>query len=395
MPIWRRITGRGYGFFFVGIVLSALAASFGQRQILIVTLFVTLLPLVALALGLLEPRPRVTYRRQLIPARTVPRSQVIAHLAIEKPARWSTTVWRFMDQLPTGSELAPQVEVTKPIGRWRRNIAYALDFERRGAYLVGPLLLERADPFGVSGSVSVLGSPSELLVEPKVHQLGALQLGRGAAQPTDRSPEVLGNSDNDDVLIREHRHGDGARRVHWRASAKHGQLMVRREEESKDSSVQLLLDNRCAAWPDPEGFEWAVSAVASAALAALSGGSEVRLIDATGLLCHPTHRDEVFNRDSVLTALAKVELTETPTLDTAAKAAPGGGHWMTLAVFGRLEADSATALLATGAGRRQGLLCGPVDPAVREALEANGWRTSAVPQGMAIAAAWAELGSAR
>ncbi len=52
---------------------------------------------------------------------------------------------------------------------------------------------------------------------------------------------------SDDASTREYRHGDDLRKVHWRSTARVGELMVRREEQPHQSRATLLLDTRSRA----------------------------------------------------------------------------------------------------------------------------------------------------
>ncbi|WP_324277397.1 DUF58 domain-containing protein [Blastococcus brunescens] len=51
----------------------------------------------------------------------------------------------------------------------------------------------------------------------------------------------------DDVSIREYRQGDDLRKVHWRATARTGELMVRLEERPWRAQATLFLDTRARA----------------------------------------------------------------------------------------------------------------------------------------------------
>src|SRR5690606_27216812 len=96
----------------------------------------------------------------------------------------------------------------------------------------------------------------------------ALAEGDGAAQFAHR--RALGAED--DLSTREYRPGDAMRRVHWRASARHGELMVRQEEQRSHPDVRLALDTLREGYPDAapdpggpgrpavasEAFEWTV-----------------------------------------------------------------------------------------------------------------------------------------
>ncbi len=68
------------------------------------------------------------------------------------------------------------------------------------------------------------------------------------------------------MIPRGYRYGDDLRRVHWRSTARYGELMVRREEQPQRARCTVLLDTRVVAYegagPD-SAFEWAVSGAAS------------------------------------------------------------------------------------------------------------------------------------
>ena len=102
------------------------------------------------------------------------------------------------------------------------------------------------------------------------------------------------------------------RRVHWSATARHGELMVRQEETVATPRATLVLDQRessydqgflspfwsesadDAAPASSESFEWAVSAVMSIGADLLERGFAVRLLDAQarpGLQRSPSSAD--------------------------------------------------------------------------------------------------------
>ena len=55
---------------------------------------------------------------------------------------------------------------------------------------------------------------------------------------------IRANPSDDDVMTREYRHGDPMRRVHWAATARHGELMVRQEESVTTPEATIILDQR-------------------------------------------------------------------------------------------------------------------------------------------------------
>jgi uncharacterized protein (DUF58 family) len=109
-------------------------------------------------------------------------------------------------------------------------------------YDVGPLMLGWFDPFGLAFSERVAGTPQDLIVTPRVTPLPrsgeALIRGDGSVH------EILRhvNPNSDELIAREYRPGDPLRRVNWPATARHGEIMVRQEEQRSNPEALLILD---------------------------------------------------------------------------------------------------------------------------------------------------------
>ena len=107
---------------------------------------------------------------------------------------------------------------------------------------------------------------------PRVHPLRAVPAGvaRSLDGRVDRVPHGSITFDS----LREYVVGDELRRVHWRTSARVGELMVREHVDTSLPRLVVLLDNRAAAHPGARGgmaetFEAACEAAASVVTAAL------------------------------------------------------------------------------------------------------------------------------
>ena len=108
----------------------------------------------------------------------------------------------------------------------------------------------------------------------------------------------------DDVSTREYRHGDDLRKVHWRATARTGELMVRLEERPWRAQATLLLDTRARAHllgpaararsagsgppgddcPPPDSLEWLIEAAASIGTTLARRGAVLRTVTDAGEL---------------------------------------------------------------------------------------------------------------
>jgi uncharacterized protein (DUF58 family) len=151
---------------------------------------------------------------------------------------------------------------------------------------VGPLEISRRDPLGLVGVVRRYGTSAKVWVRPKVHLIAAVPVGlsRSMDGRVDRVP----HGSITFAALREYVVGDDLRHVHWRTSARVGQLMVREHVDTSLPRVVILLDDRSAAHTtgaDGEStFESACEAAASVLVAAAREGVhvEVRLVHGAG-----------------------------------------------------------------------------------------------------------------
>src|SRR4029077_2312386 len=141
--------------------------------------------------------------------------------------------------------------------------AYRFPTDRRGRFEVGPLRATVSDPFGlVQRTRHVLGA-EQVIVYPRVRDLlpppetGGLDLDRDQPQVRSRI-EPSGEFHT----LRDYAPGDDLRHVHWRSTARRGQLMMRQNEARRRTPVLVLLDVRPGAH-DRASFERAVEACAS------------------------------------------------------------------------------------------------------------------------------------
>ena len=70
-----------------------------------------------------------------------------------------------------------------------------------------------------------------LTVVPRIDPLPPVQLAGEASGHGESRTRALALAGEDDVIPRGYRHGDDLRRVHWRSTARYGELIVRREEQ--------------------------------------------------------------------------------------------------------------------------------------------------------------------
>ncbi len=353
------LTGRGTVLLVAGTAATVGAAWLGELDLVLVVLTIAALPLVAVSYLYLA-RPRVSQQRVLTPD-TVPvgsTSRVVMHVANQTPAQGS--VLRFVDEAPDEVGGGVSFVIARGFGRWQQSVGYTLETSRRGRFEIGPLQGTVSDAFGLARRTFVAaGDPSLLRVTPHVWPLGQLTRGAGLGAAGDATPQRIGSAGQDDVLVREHRHGDGMRRVHWKMTAKQGDLMVRLEEHPWDPSSTLIVDNRRSAHlgEGPSGsLEWAVSAVTSVAAQLIEGRYRLSILAPSGTVFESGHAVGQEARHSMLEAMTDLPESGQTWLGKAVDDPDALTTSASLvAVTGIMHAADAAALVAAG-GRTHNLV---------------------------------------
>ena len=160
---------------------------------------------------------------------------------------------------------------------------FVLPTQRRGIVTVGPVLAVQRDPVGLLQRERSLSTPQHIHIHPRTVRLGTVLHGvlrdiEGAVT------QDLSSSDVAFHALRDYVPGDDRRNVHWRTTARTGRLMVRQFEETRRSSLLVLLSTRQDDYAGEEDFETAVSIACSLAMDAIQDGREVRFITQIGAL---------------------------------------------------------------------------------------------------------------
>jgi uncharacterized protein (DUF58 family) len=157
---------------------------------------------------------------------------------------------------------------------------YRLPTDRRGRHEVGPLTLVRQDLLGLARTAVASGGSAALWVHPRTHALHVPDAGQSRRFDGPTTDERTRGS-----LVfrslREYALGDDMRHVHWKSTARAGQLMVREHVDPDEPQVLVVLDTRTATWPGAS-FEEGVEVAASVAQAFGARGLRVRILTTTG-----------------------------------------------------------------------------------------------------------------
>jgi uncharacterized protein (DUF58 family) len=160
-------------------------------------------------------------------------------------------------------------------------LSYRIQFLMRGYYQIGPLLVETGDVFGLHRRFRILTEPHYVLVLPKVLPLGGYNLASRRPIGEMRLTHRLFEDPTRMSSIRPYQQGDPLNRIHWRATARVGQLQTRTYESSCVSGATFLLDfhSRSFAGATAVGSaELAVVTVASLANAVFLMGQQIGFV---------------------------------------------------------------------------------------------------------------------
>lgn len=178
--------------------------------------------------------------------------------------------------IPVGHGL---VEFGVPLLRPGHTVAQPLEIPAlpRGIVRVGPVTTVRSDPIGLVRREHAFRDVHEVFVHPRTVALPSTSAGLIRdleGNPTRR----LVNADMSFHAIREYAPGDARRQVHWKSTAKTGQLMVRQFEESRRSRMAVVLATATQEYADADEFELAVSAAASLGLRAVRDARDLDIV---------------------------------------------------------------------------------------------------------------------
>ncbi len=384
----------------VGIALSAILLD--ERELLRTAVFVAALPLLALAVTA-GGRVSMQAHRTVAPTRLLVGVPARVTVELRTRGRVPGAELRLTDAVPAGLGVAPRFVVARLPRRSRTTLRYSVTPRRRGAHVVGPLVAEVTDPFGLTRFSEDLAGCSRLLAVPAAVPLRGLPRGIGPGDGVPVAGLMRSGRSEDDAVVRSYRDGDDRRRVHWRSTARRGELMVRAEERAWCCGVTVLLDRRAAGHRGSgpaASLEWAVRLAASVCLHLLGHGQPVRLVTEDGAVLVAGS-----DPDAVLDGLAKVADSPARELRPRAVTGTSGTSGTLIALLGATGPGVAQQLLAAcssgvrrfavvmdvGAWAAPGEDPAPDPGATAAALTAAGWRVSVAGPTTPMPEVWTTL----
>ncbi|MGR6320815.1 DUF58 domain-containing protein [Micromonospora soli] len=270
------ITARGVGLLAAAVALLGVGFRFAYPELTV--LGVAAAVAVGYALVTAAWRPRLTVERVADPDRVARGEPAAMTLTVRNGGRLRAASLVAEDRC--GGRLVPVPLLRLRPGR-HTEVRYEVPTHRRGVVPVGPLRVTRRDPLGLVTLARSYGGRVPVWVHPRIHPLTAVPTGAGRSLDgrTDSVPHGSITFDS----LREYVVGDELRRVHWRTSARVGELMVRENVDTSLPRMVVVLDNRAGAHPErvdglAESFESACEAAASVVAAAVREDLPVSLL---------------------------------------------------------------------------------------------------------------------
>ncbi len=347
------ITRRGIGFL-IGALVTFVAAPVMSLPALLYATGLLLGLVIVSGVFVLVGHSQVRIERSFTPAVVAPGTLSRTTVRITNLSMLPCLEARWYDHLPHGvsgesSGVLPALGGSRSADS-RATFSYSLQGLRRGRHAVGPLRVDVQDPFGLVYRRHAFGDPELLTVLPRRVDLPPIA-PRGASDDgaTRPAPQNVGVGD-DDIIARAYLPGDALKRIHWKATARRDQLMVRQEEQRVTPRAAVILDAEPASqgtardhkdsWEHSPAFEWSVVAVASITAHLVRAGYVV------ALQSNGTSIDRVIaeGQDSFEDALIDLAVVEPEPVDRPGRHESEGAVFI---VLGRLTVERARQWVTT------------------------------------------------
>ncbi len=189
---------------------------------------------------------RQTRAKRSLPHRAMVGELVSVDVEVEN-RKWFLGSWlleaRDLIAHPRDHLTASTLFVRIPARQQRRG-NYFVRFSQRGMYSFGPIELTTHFPLGLVARGLVCDEFAKLLVHPRIGRLTSRWWRElwNATELAERRSTHAGLFDDEFHRIREFRSGDNPRAIHWRTSARRGELMVREFHQTRVRNLVVLVE---------------------------------------------------------------------------------------------------------------------------------------------------------
>jgi uncharacterized protein (DUF58 family) len=164
-------------------------------------------------------------------------------------------------------------------------LTVTLDTSRRGVFELSGLDAFLEDPVGLSSRRATVGGAARLTVFPRIEPLDDLVPFAGFNPRFETTRSTVTRLGSGLSTVRRYDEGDDLRLVHWKTTARVGELMVREggdPEAPESRSTTVVLDTRQSVHGE-ESFDAAVGVATSVLGSGFAVGSTARLVTTGGI----------------------------------------------------------------------------------------------------------------
>jgi len=266
----RRLRFTRDGWFFLVVTMAIGLAELNTGHNLFYLLFAMLVSLIVVS-GLLSERAvRHLHVERRLPREVFARSPAVIEVRIrnESPRRTSYAV-EVRDSLESGERFVVGRVIRLDPGA-QRSVHALRTFEHRGRRRFRSIHLVTRFPFGLFEKTRILRIREEVVVFPAVEGGAA----SGASLDSGARPLRRHRLGEETLNLRPLVPDDDHRMIHWRSSARRGELFVREPGQSVDRPVAVFLDDGAAPGP---AFERSIERAASMVWSTVRDGRRVDL----------------------------------------------------------------------------------------------------------------------
>jgi uncharacterized protein (DUF58 family) len=266
-------------FVIVGALASGIAgALLGWPELTYLSL--TLLGALAISAAFLIGRADYRVALELEPPRVTVGDRAYGRLVVANSAARRSLPSRM--ELPVGAGLA-EFTIPSLAPEAEHDELFAVPTHRRAVIVAGPALTVRGDQLGILRRTVRWTDPVELFVHPIISRLQSSAAGLVRDLEGEITPVITSN-DIAFHALRAYEPGDPLRNVHWRTSARTGQLMVRQFNETRRSELLLVQSIQGRSWADEDEFELGVSVMASLGVQVVRDATRLTVVTESGML---------------------------------------------------------------------------------------------------------------
>jgi uncharacterized protein (DUF58 family) len=135
----------------------------------------------------------------------------------------------------------PGRAITLP-GHNERSWLIRVPLTRRGHFRIEPLHIRTGDPFGFFEAAATVGQGVSVVVYPRLEPIPAWRLPSAILEGSHAAPVRTLQTTPLATTVRPYAPGDSMNRIHWKTTARHGEIQVKEFDLEQTADAWIILD---------------------------------------------------------------------------------------------------------------------------------------------------------